>query len=246
MLTGHNPKPERLPPEIRELLPRKLPVTKHGEIDRLKIPREARVLAFEMFRAALAPLADARKLSYVLFQLAPWIGYTPKMLDYLASLPARLPGWRLAIEFRNSSWIPARTDEVLRFLAEHGLLFVALDSPWQPFVAAATGDWAVMRLHGRNEQGWKAQMKGLRPTVAEKYDYRYDPRELAGLAGAAQRFDGRVRRVYTTFNNNRSDYPIKNALELRRLLGQDAPDVETAKAEYVAPRRVARRAGSAE
>ena len=244
IMTGHNAKPERLPPEIRELLPRKLPLTKHGEIDRLKIPREARALCFESFRAALTPLADAGKLSYVLFQLAPWIGCTPRMMDYLASLPERLPGWRLAVEFRNSSWIPARTDEVLEHLARHGLLFVAVDSPWQPLVPAATGDWAILRLHGRNERGWKAQMKGLRPTVAEKYDYNYDPRELKGLTQTAQRFDGRVRRVYTTFNNNRSDYPIRNALDFRRLLGQEVPDIETQQAEYATPRRSAPRARS--
>jgi len=241
MMTGHNPKPERLPPEIRAALPRRLPLTKHGEIDRTHIPKEALGLCFDAFRASIAPLADAGKLSYVLFQLAPWIGRSPKAMDYLASLPERLPGVRIAVEFRNSSWVPGHTDDVLEFLARHGLLFVALDSPWQPFVPAATGDWAILRLHGRNVRGWQAQMKGVRPTVAEKYDYRYDPRELAGIAATAKRFDGQVRRLYTTFNNNRADYPIRNGLEFRRMLGQEAPDPEVLKAEY-APRKVSRRA----
>ncbi len=241
LMTGHNPKPERLPPEIRAVLPRRLPLTRHGEIDRTQIPREALDLAFAAFRTAIAPLADAGKLGYVLFQLAPWIGCSRKAMDYLASLPERLPGWRLAIEFRNPSWIPKHTDQVLEFLARHGLAFVCLDSPWQPFVAAATGDWAILRLHGRNVRGWQAQMKGLRPTVAEKYDYDYDPRELAGLAAEATRFDGRVRRVYTTFNNNRADYPVRNGIAFRRLLGQEVPDPEASKAEYPA-RRVMRRA----
>ena len=241
MMTGHNPKPERLPPQIRAALPRRLPLTKHGEIDRKSIPKEALGLVFDAFRASIAPLADAGKLSYVLFQLAPWIGYSPKALDYLASLPERLPGLHLAIEFRNSSWVPRHTDETLDFLSRHGLAFVGLDSPWQPFISAATTDWAIVRLHGRNLKGWQAQMKGERPTVAEKYDYVYDPRELAGLAGAAKRFDGLVRRVHVTFNNNRADYPIRNGLEMRRLFGQEAPDPEALKAEY-APGRVSRRA----
>jgi uncharacterized protein YecE (DUF72 family) len=52
-----------------------------------------------LFRAALTPLAVAGKLGYVLFQLAPWVHFSRDRLDYLRSLPARLPGWTVAIEF---------------------------------------------------------------------------------------------------------------------------------------------------
>src|SRR5574341_907939 len=92
------------------------------------------------------PLAQAGKLGYVLFQLAPWVRHGDATLDYLASLPRRLPGWAIAVEFRNASWIPERTDEVLRFLADHGLAFVCVDAPWQPFIPAATvPGWVVFR-----------------------------------------------------------------------------------------------------
>jgi hypothetical protein len=64
----------------------------------------------------------------------------------------QFPGWRIPVEFRNPSWIPHRTDEVLRILADHGLIYVALDCPWQPFIPAATTDWAVLRFPGRNAQ----------------------------------------------------------------------------------------------
>jgi uncharacterized protein YecE (DUF72 family) len=157
---------------------------------------------FAQLDDALTPLAQAGKLSYILFQFAPWIGCSPRGLDYLASLPDRLPGWKIAVEFRNPSWVPQRTDEVLRFLADHGLNFVALDCPWQPIIPAATTDWAFFRFHGHNRVGWEAQMKGKQPSVAEKYDYLYSPEELAGLAETVQRFQGQVRRVYTKFNLN--------------------------------------------
>lgn len=234
LMTGHHPKAQGLPTELRALLPQPLPVNARGDVERKHFTLEALDLCFEWFRAALTPLAEAGKLSYILFQFAPWIGYSPNGLKYLAALPERLPGWRIAVEFRNPSWIPQRTDELLRFLADHGLIYVAVDCPWQPFIPAVTAEWAVLRLHGRNAQGWEAQMKGKQPTVAEKYDYLYSPEELQSLAETVRRFHGQVRRVYTKFNNNNRDYPVRNALALRPLLGQATPALEALRAEYEA------------
>src|SRR5207249_303206 len=82
-----------------------------GEIGAGKFPPEAVDEAFRLFRAALAPLAEAGKLGYVLFQLAPWVRYDDARLAYLASLPARLPGWTVAVEFRHRSWLPDHAHE---------------------------------------------------------------------------------------------------------------------------------------
>lgn len=241
LMTGHHPKAGGLPKEFKALLPQPVPVSARGDIDRKHFPPEALDLCFGWFRDALAPLAEAAKLSYVLFQLAPWVGYSPKALEYLASLPERLPGWRLAVEFRNPSWLPKRTDEVLRFLGDHGLAHVAVDCPWEPLIAAATtGELAVFRFHGRNVKGWEAQQKGQQPSVAEKYDYCYSAEELQDLAGAVRKLHGKVRRVYAKFNNNNRDYPVRNALVFRRLLGQDTPDLEAARVEYAPPARRSR------
>jgi len=223
LMTGHHPRADTLPADILAMLPGDVPRTRRGEIDRDRLPPEALDRCFELFRAALEPLAAAGKLGYVLFQLAPWVRYEAPVLDYLASLPARLPGWPIAVEFRNETWVPGRLDAVLRFLADHGLIFVCVDAPWQPFVPAATiSEWAIFRLHGQNVQGWLAQRAGREPTVAEKYDYLYSPAELALIAGHARRFQGHARRVAITFNNNSRDYPIQNALDVKRLLGLTA------------------------
>jgi uncharacterized protein YecE (DUF72 family) len=233
LMTGHHPRLDTLPPEIRLMLPESVPTGRRGEVDHGRLPPEARDRSFALFREAVAPLAEAGKLGYVLFQLAPWVRYGVAACDYLASLRERLPGWALAVEFRNESWIPRRTDEVLRLLADHGLAFVAVDAPWQPFVPAVTvADWAVMRLHGRNVQGWLDQRAGREPTVAEKYDYLYGAEELDDLAGSARRLRARARRTAVTFNNNNEDYPTRNALDLKRLLGLEAPDAETARATW--------------
>jgi uncharacterized protein YecE (DUF72 family) len=178
-------------------------------------------------------LAAAGKLGYVLFQLAPWVRYGDAMLAYLASLPARLPGWPLAVEFRNETWIPERTAEVLAFLARHDLALAAVDAVWQPWVEAAPGaGWTILRLHGRNRQAWRDQLAGRELTVAEKYDYRYDAEELGEIAGRVRRLHARARRVAVTFNNNNEDFPVQNALDLKRLLGLPVPDLAGLRAAW--------------
>jgi uncharacterized protein YecE (DUF72 family) len=220
LMTGHHPRADTLPADLTAMLPEDVPLRRRGEVDRERFPPEALDRCFALFREGVAPLAGAGKLGYVLFQLAPWVRYDAATCEYLASLPERLPGLSIAVEFRNETWIPARTDEVLRLLADHRLVFVGVDAPWQPFIPAATvPSWAVLRLHGRNIQGWLDQRAGKEPTVAEKYDYLYGPVELSTIATRTRAFAGHTRRVAVTFNNNNRDYPIQNALDVKRLLG---------------------------
>ena len=243
LMTGHHPRLDALPPDLRLMLPEAVPLRRRGEVDHGRFPREALDRSFELFRAALAPLVEADKLGYVLFQLAPWVRYDDATCEYLASLPHRLPGWPIAVEFRDETWIPERTETVLDFLTRHGLVFASVDAVWQPAVeAATTAEWAVLRLHGRNLQGWLDQRAGKEPTVAEKYDYLYGPEELEGIALRARHLRGRARRVAVTFNNNNEDFPIQNALDLKRLLGLDAPDPNALRATW---RRPGRRAAPA-
>jgi uncharacterized protein YecE (DUF72 family) len=233
LMTGHHPRIETLPADLRLMLPEDVPLRPRGEVDRGRFPAEALDRCFELFRSAVEPLARSDRLGYVLFQLAPWIRHDEATLTYLASLPRRLPGWTVAVEFRNATWIPERSEATLRFLADHGLVFVGVDAVWQPYLHAETDPgWAAIRLHGRNEQGWLAQRAGREPTVAEKYDYRYGPEEIERLTARARAFHGRVRRVAVTFNNNNEDFPVQNALDMKRLLGLDAPDLAEARASW--------------
>src|SRR6266513_2251194 len=124
LMTGHNPRPQSLPAEIQRMLPSSPRTTRRGEIDAAALPAEAVDEAFRLFRAALRPLAEAGKLVYVLFQFAPWVHFDDARLEYLASLPARLPGWTLAVEFRHRSWLPDHVDETIRALTSAGLAHV--------------------------------------------------------------------------------------------------------------------------
>ena len=143
LMTGHHPRLDTLPPEVRLMLPEDVPLRRRGELDRERVPPAALDRCFELFRAALEPLAAAGKLGYVLFQLAPWVRYEEATLAYLASLPARLPGFTLAVEVRNETWIPERTGELVAFLERHGLVLATVDAVWQPWVeAATTAEWS--------------------------------------------------------------------------------------------------------
>ena len=224
LLTGHHPRAETVPADLAALLPRSPRRTRRGEIDASSFPPEALDRAFRLVRTALRPIAEAGKLGYVLFQFAPWVHFEPGRLDYLASLPERLPGWTIAIEFRHRSWLPDHADETLRALRGARLAHVIVDAPAAghtvPRVTTVTAPTAVFRLHGRNAHGWLRQLRGEAPTVREKYDYLYSEAELREFLPEIEGVSEEAEEVFISFNNNNRDYPVQNALMLKRLLGQ--------------------------
>ena len=87
-------------------------------------------------------------------------------------------------------------------------------------MTATAAPSAVFRLHGRNAEGWLRQLRGEEPTVREKYDYLYSEAELRELVPEIGRIGEEAEQVFISFNNNNRDYPVRNALMLRRLLGR--------------------------
>lgn len=227
LLTGHHPRAQTVPAPLARLLPAAPRYTRRGEIEAGQFSPAAVEEAFGLFRAALAPLAEAGKLGYVLFQFAPWVRFGPGWLDYVAALPERLPGWTLAVEFRDRSWFPLHGAETLRVLSAARLSHVVVDAPATvnavPRVVTVTAPVAVMRLHGRHAEGWLRQLRGEEPTVQEKYDYLYSEAELRALLPEVEALAREAEQVFVSFNNNNRDYPVRNALMMRRLLGQPLP-----------------------
>jgi uncharacterized protein YecE (DUF72 family) len=241
LLTGHHLDAARLPEPLRSMLPAGAHPNARGQIENRMFPREAYQWAFETFREGLRPLADNGKLGYVLFQMAPWVKYAPEALDYLASLPERLPDVTVAVEFRDASWLPAHADEVLRFLAARGLAYVSVDAPKTPAgvatTVALTSPVAILRLHGRNAAGFLKQLHGRSPSVAEKYGYLYGEAELREIVAKARGVSGHARRVYLKLNNNAGDAPAINGIQIRELLGQATADRAQVEAEWRRRRR---------
>jgi uncharacterized protein YecE (DUF72 family) len=236
----------RLPDGLRRLLAAGHRVKKAGRLPASAITEEARAWAFEAMQAALAPIREADKLGYVLFQLAPWVKFGDEAMDHLTRIPGALPNTVVAVEFRNRSWFGAHTDETLTFLADHGLAYVSIDGPRTrgavPSLPALTAPTAVFRLHGRNFKGWLQQVQGKAPAVSEKYDYLYSTNELEEIARAAGTLNGKAERVHLAMNNNNRDYPVRNGIQLKEMLLEDwhPPDREALIEEFEGRRAAAR------
>lgn len=229
-MTGHAVSPLAAPPALRALLAG-APRNAKGAIDAKDFPQMALDRAFEFFRRALAPLQEKDKLAYVLFQLAPWAAKDQRTMDYLADLPRRVPGAAIAVEFRHNSWLPDRAPGVFDFLRRNKLAHVAVDGPWMPLIPEATDDTFVLRCHGQNTAGWKAQLAGKSPSVEEKYDYLYGENEIKRLI-AGLRAPVTAARRFLVFNNNNRDYPIRNAMDAKAALGQKTPDLKVRAARW--------------
>jgi uncharacterized protein YecE (DUF72 family) len=214
LFTGHGAMVERLPPGFAGLLPP--PLRAAREIRQEDAPEEFLNACWDHFRAFLAPLAAAGKLGYVLFQLPPGARFSPEALDAMRRWKDELAGCRLAVEFRHRDW--SRHPEALAFLEREGLIYVIVDMPdlprLMPTLESVTADWAVVRLHGRNREGW------ARPgaTTEQRYDYEYGVEELRGWAETAGRLARRASRVFAMFNNHARGAMARNARTLIDLL----------------------------
>lgn len=187
------------------------------------LPPEAVDEAWARFADALRPLRDAGKLGAVMCQFPPWFTAKRANRDHLASLPERLPGTRVAVEFRHPSWLAddAEAARTFALLDQLDLAYVCVDEPQGtrtsvPPRTAVTSPLAVVRFHGRNVATW--ERKGL--TAAERFEYLYDEGELRGWVPEVRRLAGEADEVHALFNNCYQDYGVRNAHQLGRLLGE--------------------------
>jgi uncharacterized protein YecE (DUF72 family) len=218
LFTGHHLHPKVLPKDIREALG---PVAKANLYPR-DIPDEITRELWNRFRLALEPLKLAGKLGAILFQFAPWFVYGKANLNHIQNCREMLEDHRLAVEFRNKSWLDEKhRDRVLAFEREYELVHVIVDEP-QGFSSSVPAVWevtcpdlAIVRFHGRNRSTWEA--KGLR-TSAERFNYLYSDAELGELAGQVGELGAAADCVHTLFNNCHDDKAQRNAIAFRRLL----------------------------
>jgi uncharacterized protein YecE (DUF72 family) len=176
---------------------------------------------FGMFWSALRPLRDANKLGMLAFQFPPYFIAKPANFEYLASLPERLPGASIAIEFRHPSWVrdSRQRTETMTFLREHNLYYTSIDAPIDdsivPSFIEATGDQVYLRFHGKNRENWFKR----NITAAERFKYLYSERELQSVARGLQELDQTgVRRAFAIFNNCYQNFGIMNATTMSSML----------------------------
>jgi len=176
------------------------------------------------FLRAIAIFRSAGKMGALLLQLSPAFSPRKHELTELEPLIDMLNGYELAIEFRNRNWaIGDQLQSTIDFVRKHGAIFVNVDAPQSDHFKVMRSDVdevtnanvAYLRLHGRNA---KAYITGK--TVAARFDYDYNEKEIAEVAERSGKFAREARELHVIFNNNNLDYAPHAALRLRKALGQ--------------------------
>jgi uncharacterized protein YecE (DUF72 family) len=220
LFTQHQTAPDVLPKDIRESLTPELAARKN--IYYRDLSSELRNELWKRFEQALLPLDSAGKLGVVLFQFPTWFLPGREQLEYLGWCKQKLPQYQIAVEFRNATWMnQIQAERTLAFLRENQLSYVCVDEPQGfessvPPVAAATAEVGVIRFHGRNQQTW--ERRGLK--ASGRFNYLYSENELKEWIPKIDDLAQKTRQLHIVFNNCYDDKQIRNAKQIRTLLGQ--------------------------
>ena len=175
---------------------------------------EAYEECWERFAHAIRPLGDAGKLGVVILQYPSWFTPRPEAWAELALAPHRLPGVRLAVEFRSPKWLDGDACEpTLEWLEDHGLGFVCVDGPplgprALPAVSAVTSEVGVVRFVGRRnveDEPWT-------------WPYRYGAGELESWVPRLSDLASSANEVHVLMDNCWGSDAVDNATALAALL----------------------------
>ena len=145
-----------------------------------------------------APLGDA--FGPILFQLPPnWKLNLERLGEFLDALPA---GHQFAMEFRDPSW---STDRVYELLRRHNVAFCIHDWREMGWPMEITADFTYLRFHG----------------AGQCYGGNYPGGVLREWAVRLRQWSGKLRQAYLYFNNDIGGHAVRNARELKQMLGQD-------------------------
>jgi uncharacterized protein YecE (DUF72 family) len=199
-MTRHPVKLEQLPPDLHD----GLAVDARGRVDRM--PRAVRGEIFRRFLDAIEPLRAAGRLGGILLQLAPYVVYRDRSLEYLEWAREQLAGLDVLVEFRHRSWLDdEHRADTLAFLEQHRLTNVIVDAPRSeaknliPTVVALTSRTAYVRMHGRNAATWNVRGG----SASDRFDYLYSDEELREWVQPLRQLSEEAEEAYVLFNNNR-------------------------------------------
>ena len=220
LLTGHPTRPKSLWRDLRDDLPEEVAAKRNVYAHHLS--EEQLDEAWSRFGSALAPLHEAGRLGAILFQYPPWFVPKKENRAEVEALRARLPDYRISVEFRSPMWTAEERDRkrTLAMLRDNGFIYVSVDAPLAsglPRILEATNDeLAVMRFHGRSDETWS----GTSRSAAERFRYDYSEDELKELADQAYDLTQQARETHLLMNNCYRDYAVRNAADLRDLLAK--------------------------
>lgn len=215
LLTQHPTPPARLPKDLREKL-----TDSRANVYFKDLGPKDKESVWDRFREGLQPLQDAGKLGAIVFQFPKWFLPSPVSYRFMEDLREWLPDFRIAIEFRQGSWMKEeRRQRVLKFLKDRDFTYVVVDEPQGfpssvPPVVAVTAPLGMVRFHGHNRENW--EKKGI--STAEKFRYLYKPEELQAWAPRLRSMASQAAEVHAVMNNCYSDYAVRNAAGLAELI----------------------------
>jgi len=139
------------------------------------------------------------KLGPILFQLPPgWSVNVDRLAQFLEFLPH---GYQYAFEFRDRSWL---TSEIFELLRSHNVAFCIHDLSDQRTPLTLTSEFTYVRFHGPGHA---------------KYTGSYSHDELQRWASRIECWRANLTAIYVYFNNDVGGWAVKNAIELKALLG---------------------------
>lgn len=184
--------------------------------------RESMYLSFQ---ESIAPVLEAGKLKAVLFQYPPWFDCTSDNIKILRGAKLSMGDIPVALEFRHQSWFAEGVKEkTLHFMEQEGWIHSICDEPQAgmgsvPLILAPTNsECTVVRMHGRNRDGWNQSNNANWREV--RYLYDYSRQELQEWKEYLNRLQESTKEIVMIFNNNSGGHAARNAKEMMRLLGQ--------------------------
>ena len=185
----------------------------------------------DQYRAGIEPMAQAGRLAALLVQFPASFTADPDTQAYLDWLCGALADYPLAVELRHKSWSDAAAS-TQSLLDAHRAAWVIIDEPkfassirqelvkakgLVPGTQEPRSSIEYFRLHGRNAAQWWDHEES-----DDRYNYLYQPTELAPFSAAAQAAAKR-RKVLMYMNNHFSAKAVANAAVLRHQLGDLVP-----------------------
>jgi uncharacterized protein YecE (DUF72 family) len=125
------------------------------------------------------------------------------------------------VEIRHRAWATERiASRFFALLSDLEFSYVAVDAPAglessvPPIMEVTNPRLAAFRFHGRRVATWEARNE----EVAERYRYLYERDQLDLWRPAIERAIEKAMTVHLTFNNNKWNYAVANALEMNDLM----------------------------
>jgi uncharacterized protein YecE (DUF72 family) len=197
-------------------------MTKHRRKD--QIPFQSGKEMFQAFKDSLVPYLDSKKLAAVLFQFPPWFDCRKENVAYIKHCKKMMEDIPVALEFRHRSWFSKDYREgTLAFMKQEGWIHSIADEPQAgegsvPLVPVATDpSMTIVRMHGRNVQGWNKQ-EGV-DWREVRFLYKYSTNELLEWKKIIRELSKQTKDIFVLFNNNSGGDAADNGKEFQEILG---------------------------